>query len=78
MLQLRFDYSGEANPIMETVLRFGGVYTFAGVKAALTALPLAIIIVHKEWTLARFAARLVLLAYLLVTAYHIYLIVLIR
>lgn len=72
-LQLHHQNVREANPLMAMVLSSGGVHTFICVKSALTALPLAIIILHKEWALARFAARLVLLAYVLTTAYHLYL-----
>jgi hypothetical protein len=72
-LQLQHRNMREANPLMAMVLSSGGVHAFICVKCALTALPLAIIILHKEWALARFAARLVLLAYALTTAYHLYL-----
>lgn len=65
----------EANPIMNAVIRLGGFYSFLSIKSAMTALPLAIIILHKEWTLARYAARLCLWSYVLVALYHIYLIV---
>lgn len=64
----------EANPIMNAVIRLGGIYSFLSLKAAMTALPLAIIILHKEWALARYAARLCLLSYILVAMYHLYLI----
>jgi len=65
----------EANPIMNAVIRLGGLYSFLSLKAAMTALPLAIIILHKEWALARHAARLCLWSYILVALYHVYLIV---
>jgi hypothetical protein len=65
---------GEANPLMHAVLRRGGPYTFYGFKTAMTALPLAIIMLHKEWALARFAARLCLWSYILIALYHIYLV----
>jgi len=64
----------EANPIMNAVIRLGGIYCFLSMKAAMTALPLAIIILHKEWTLARYAARVCLWSYILVAVYHTYLI----
>ncbi len=64
----------EANPVMNAVLRSGGIYSFFGLKAAMTALPLAIIMLHKEWSLARFAARICLWSYILVAIYHVYLI----
>ena len=65
----------EANPIMNAIIRLGGIYCFLSLKAAMTALPLAIIVLHKEWVLARSAARLCLWSYILVALYHIYLIV---
>jgi hypothetical protein len=65
----------EANPIMNAAIRLGGIYSFVSLKAALTALPLAIIMLHKEWVLARYAARLCLWAYIMVALYHLYLIV---
>ena len=64
----------EANPIMNAVIRLGGIYCFLSLKAAMTALPLAIIMLHKEWVLARFAAKLCLWSYVLVALYHVYLI----
>jgi len=63
----------EANPLMHLVIVRGGIYTFVGLKAAMTALPLAIIILHQEWKLARYAARLCLWSYILIALYHIYL-----
>ena len=63
----------EANPLMDATIAHGGLYTFFSVKALMTALPLAIIILHKEWILARYAARLCLLSYVLISCYHIYL-----
>jgi len=44
------------------------------VKAMLTALPLAVIILHKNWALGRRAARMCLWSYILVSLYHIYLV----
>ena len=64
----------EANPMMNVLFRLGGIYSFVGLKAAMTSLPLAILVLHKEWALARYAARLCLWSYILVSAYHIYLI----
>ena len=63
----------EANPLMEAVLDFGGAYTFVSVKILLTSFPLVIIVMHQEWRLARFAARTVLLAYVLLAIYHVFL-----
>jgi hypothetical protein len=64
----------EVNPLMDAVISHGGLPTFFGVKAAMTVFPMAIILVHKEWTLGRFAARLCLWAYILLSLYHFYLI----
>ncbi len=64
----------ELNPILNAVLAHGGLPAFFSVKAALTILPLAVILIHKEWTLGRYAARLCLLTYLMLSFYHLYLI----
>jgi hypothetical protein len=63
----------EANPLMRMALNRGGMPVFFSMKMAMTALPLAIIVLHKEWALARYAARLCLWSYLLIAVYHIYL-----
>jgi hypothetical protein len=63
----------ELNPIMNAILDCGGLPAFYSAKAAMTILPMSVILIHKEWTLARYAARLVLWAYILLTIYHIYL-----
>ena len=44
-----------------------------GMKAAMTVIPVFIILIHKEWRLARYAARIVLWAYILLAIYHIFL-----
>ncbi len=64
----------EANPIMNAVINCGGISAFFGVKALMTILPVAIIILHKEWALGRYAARLCLWSYILLSVYHLYLI----
>ncbi len=74
-VQLRGGNIREANPIMRVVIHLGGIYTFISLKAAMTALPLAIIVLHKEWRLARYAAQLCLWSYILVLMYHLYLLV---
>jgi hypothetical protein len=76
MLLIRSVHAQEANPLMRAVLEFGGAYTFVSVKLLLTSFPLVIIVVHKEWALARFAARTVLLAYVLLAFYHAFLLAL--
>ena len=75
-MQIRSGFFREANPLMNAVLIHGGVHSFVSIKLAMTAMPLAIIILHKEWAVARFAARLCLWAYILLTLYHLYLILL--
>jgi len=64
----------EANPLMAAALNAGGFSFFVSLKVLMTALPLAIIILHKEWALGKFAARVALFAYLLIALYHVYLI----
>ena len=64
----------EANPIMDLAIQWGGIYTFFSLKAAMTAFPLAIIILHKEWVLARHMARLCLCFYVIILMYHLYLV----
>jgi hypothetical protein len=64
----------ELNPILNAILEQGGLPAFFSAKAAMTIIPMAIILIHKEWTLGRFAARLCLWAYILLTFYHLYLI----
>lgn len=77
-IQIGNGFFREANPLMNAVLIHGGVYSFLSVKLAMTAIPLAIIVLHKEWAVARFAARLCLWAYILLSLYHIYLILLLK
>ena len=73
-LQLHQGLASEANPLMRAILDRGGIYPFLGVKAALTALPLSVIILHKNWALGRSAARLCLWSYIFVAIYHIFLV----
>jgi hypothetical protein len=68
----------EVNPIMDAVISHGGLPAFFGVKAAMTVFPMAIIFIHKEWTLGKFAARACLWAYALLSLYHLYLLALLR
>lgn len=65
----------ELNPILERVIRSGGLPAFFTVKAILTIIPIAIIAVHQEWALGRYAARLCLLSYALLSVYHIWLLI---
>jgi hypothetical protein len=74
VLQIEKGVVQEANPLMDVVLAWGGAYAFFCLKAAMTAFALAIIILHKEWTLARRMARLCLFFYILILIYHMYLV----
>jgi hypothetical protein len=64
----------EVNPVMNAILNYGGLPAFFGAKAILTIIPMAVILIHKEWTLGKYAARIILISYVLLTLYHIYLI----
>jgi hypothetical protein len=64
----------ELNPLMNAVLNHGGFPAFFSVKAAMTILPVAIIMLHKEWALGRYAARLCLWSYIILSLYHMYVI----
>jgi len=68
----------ELNPVMNAVLNQGGWTAFFGVKVVMTIFPMAVILVHKEWALGRFAARLCLWSYVLIFFYHTYLIFMTR
>ena len=65
----------EINPVLKAILDCGGLPAFFSAKAALTILPIAVIMIHKEWTLAKYAARLILGAYMLLTIYHLFLLI---
>jgi hypothetical protein len=73
-LQVSRGSAHELNPLLDAAISFGGIPALFGVKAAMTVLPMAIILVHKEWTLGRYAARLCLWSYILVSVYHLYLV----
>jgi hypothetical protein len=64
----------ELNPIMDAALSYGGIPAFFSVKVAMTAIPITIILIHKEWSLGRYAARMCLWSYILLSLYHLYLI----
>jgi hypothetical protein len=72
-LHLLIGSARELNPILDAVIHWGGMAAFFGVKAALTIIPMAIILLHKEWSLGRYAARLCLWSYILLCLYHLYL-----
>jgi hypothetical protein len=63
----------ELNPIMNAVIIHAGMPAFFGAKIILTALPVAVILIHKEWVLGRYAALVCLSVYVLLTLYHLYL-----
>jgi hypothetical protein len=64
----------ELNPILSAILAYGGLPAFFTFKAAMTILPISVIMIHKEWALGRYAVRLCLWAYILLSIYHLYLI----
>jgi hypothetical protein len=64
----------EINPLMNVALSKGGVYTFVSLKAVLTAVPLSVLILHKEWPLAKMTVRLCLWCYVLISLYHFYIV----
>ncbi len=74
VIQVEKGAAREANPVMNAVLAWGGTYAFFSLKAAMTAFALAIIILHKEWALARYMARLSLVGYIVILIYHMYLV----
>ncbi len=63
----------EANPFLKEILARGGTEAFFSVKTGMTLFPLAIILVHKEWKISRFAVRICLWSYILVSIYHLFL-----
>jgi hypothetical protein len=77
-LHLVSGYAEELNPFMKTLIDEGGMPVFFTVKGAMTLFPIAIIIIHKEWTFGRFAARLCLWAYIILSLYHIILLSTVR
>ena len=76
-LQILQGRSREANPLMAAVIHYGGMWTFFSLKAAMTAFPLAILVLHQEWKTARFAAWVCLWCYVAVFAYHLYIMLLV-
>ena len=65
--------ASEANPLMREVIDHGGFPLFYIAKATMTFFPVVVIMIHKEWALGRFAAKLCLLAYVLLSCYHLFL-----
>lgn len=70
--------ASELNPILNRVIKEGGLPAFFAVKAVLTAVPVGIIVVHQEWTMGKLAARVCLLCYVLLSCYHICLLLALR
>jgi len=64
----------ELNPMLKEIIDHGGLPAFFAAKGALTVFPIAVIMVHKEWALGKYAARLCLLAYIIIFCYHLFLI----
>jgi hypothetical protein len=64
----------EWNPFLNAIINHGGLPAFFVVKVIMTFFPMAIILIHKEWSWGRFAARLCLFVYILLTCYHLFLI----
>jgi hypothetical protein len=74
-IQLRSGRVTEANPLLAHLLVIGGLPAFFAFKASMTALPLALIVMHKEWAAGRLAARFCLWIYVGIMLYHTYLLV---
>ena len=75
-MHLTLGSAREWNPLLNAIINHGGLSAFFTAKAVMTAFPMAIIIIHKEWTWGRYAAWLCLFAYILITCYHLCLIAL--
>jgi hypothetical protein len=73
-LHLQLGSAREINPVMEFVIKYGGMPAFYGVKGLMTIIAVSIIMLHKEWTLGRYAARICLWTYILLSLYHLILI----
>jgi hypothetical protein len=64
----------ELNPVMNAVISYAGLPAFIVVKVTMTSFPMAILLIHKEWTMGKYAARLCLWSYILISLYHLYLV----
>jgi len=62
----------EANPIMRAIIESGGFPAFYVAKIVMTTLPVAIILIHKEWSFGRYAARFCLWVYIFLLFWHIF------
>ena len=63
----------ELNPLMNEIIDHGGLTAFFAIKAAMTIFPMLVIVIHKEWAWGRYAVRLCLITYVLLSVYHLYL-----
>jgi len=68
----------EANPVMRAVLDAGGYPAFYLAKIVMTIIPIAVILVHKEWAFGKYAARFCLWAYILLACWHAFLLLYLR
>jgi hypothetical protein len=68
----------EMNPFMDAAIRFGGMRAFYGIKGILTIVAVSVIMLHKEWPFGQVAARICLWAYVLLSLYHLYLVVVVQ
>jgi Domain of unknown function (DUF5658) len=74
VLQVSAGTVKEWNPMLYYLLEERGPWAFVGVKAGVTALAMAVIVLHKEWRFGRAAARSCLWIYIVLSFYHLYLI----
>jgi len=72
-MHLSLGTAKELNPIMNAIIARAGLPAFYGSKVILTVFPVAVILIHKEWLLGRYAALMCLSVYVLLTLYHLYL-----
>ena len=72
-LHLERGTAEEANPIMRVILESGGYPAFYIAKIALTILPIVVILIHKEWPFGKYAARFCLWAYIVLSLWHLFL-----
>ena len=62
----------EANPILRAIIESVGYPSFYSAKIAMTTLPIVVILIHKEWALGKHAARFSLWAYIILSLWHIF------
>jgi hypothetical protein len=66
----------ELNPLMKRLIQSGGPYIFLSLKLTITSFALAVVIAHRGFKIGRIAARFCLWSYIVVSAYHIWLVLL--